>query len=403
MPETLTKEQLGRHLARQQGFAQPFADTLTCLRSTAGLYATAPGVNIALLARVRSFNPASLEDAIEHDKSVVRVQAMRGLLYAFPRDLVAAAFVATRSQVEGWARKLPTYDLRPEDMATYRDTVSSATLGGPATIMEIGRAMEGRLSDQGLQTLVTLLCAEGFLVRAYTKGGWRANLHAYQRFKDWLPGLDIQGITREEAQKRLAAAYFRAFGPATLDDFRRWSGFSDAEVDSAVGALELDTIAVEGLRDDYRYPTARAKDLKQPALPPRLVLLPPNDVYPTAYADRRRFLPEGKSVYVFDRAGNSTSVVVADGQIVGLWDFDASRRKLIVRTHLWTEVRDFDRLLTPSVDRLADLLAVQEVQMEKAPLPPPLNERPPGTYASPLKGVREEKPVKTGAPKTPPS
>ena len=251
--------------------------------------------------------------------------------------------------------------------------------------------MEGRLSDQGLQTLVTMLCVEGFLVRAYTKGGWRSNLHAYARFKDWLPGLDLQGITREEAQKRIAAAYFRAYGPATKDDFRKWSGFGDEEVAAAVQSLELDTVAVEGLRDDMLYPAARVNDLKRPTRdPPRLVLLPPNDIYPTAYADRRRFLPEGKSVYVFDKASNAASCIVVDGQIVGLWDHDASRRKLLVRTVLWSEVPNFDRLLSPAVDRLADFLGVQEVQMERAPMPGPLSERGPAAYMTPLKNVKAE-------------
>lgn len=400
MAVTLTKDELGRHQARAQGFAQPFQDILTCLRSVVGVYGAAPGAYMSLLPRVKNFQPAAYEDCLEHEKSVVRIQAMRGLLYALPRDLVPAAFVATKPQVEAWARRLPLYDLTPENMPAYRDAVSSATLSGPSTLMEIGRATEGRLSDQGLQTLMTLLCVEGFLVRAYTKGGWRSNLHAYQRFKDWLPGLDVQGITKDEAQKRIAAAYFRAYGPATKDDFRRWSGFSEDEVENSVKQLELETVAVEGLRDDYLYPAARVNDLKRASRDaPRVVLLPANDIYPTAYADRRRFLPEGKSVYLFDKLGNAASCICVDGQIVGLWDHDANRRKLLVRTVLWTHVPNFERLLNPAVDRLADLLAVQEVQMESAPMPGPLSERGPGAYNNPLKNVKKDDEAKATAEK----
>src|SRR5688572_22568704 len=121
MAVTLTKDELGRHQARAQGFAQPFTDILTCLRSVVGVYGSAPGAYLSLLPRVKNFQPAAYEDCLEHDKTVVRIQAMRGLLYALLRDLVPAAFVATKPQVENWARRLPMYDLTPENMPMYRD------------------------------------------------------------------------------------------------------------------------------------------------------------------------------------------------------------------------------------------------------------------------------------------
>ncbi len=38
------------------------------------------------------------------------------------------------------------------------------------------------------------------------------------------------------------------------------------------------------------------------------------------FTDRSRYLDEMLRPYVFDRAGNSTNVVLVDGRIAGVWD-----------------------------------------------------------------------------------
>ena len=50
-------------------------------------------------------------------------------------------------------------------------------------------------------------------------------------------------------------------------------------------------------------------------------LLPPLDALPMGYRSAQSWVPAEWTPWVFDAAGNSTSVILRDGQVVGVWDF----------------------------------------------------------------------------------
>jgi hypothetical protein len=122
---------------------------------------------------------------------------------------------------------------------------------GPCTIDELANLLpeldrrvyhDPDLPELGYSRLGTrllpALCANGTLVRARPRGGWRSESFAYAALSNWLPEpLDLE-IGRDEALRQVALAYLRAFGPATVGDLHHWlGGFSRRQVVAAL--LEL--------------------------------------------------------------------------------------------------------------------------------------------------------------------
>jgi hypothetical protein len=248
------------------------------------------------------------------------------------------------------------------------------------TIQTLVTAIGG--TEDQLVPIVSALAARGVLIRARTKGGWRSNLHEYARFKDWMPGVDLGALRPEQARVRLAVAYLRAFGPASPRDFAWWSGMGAQEAEKAFGALSERTepSTIQGIASPL---VALREDAKAAPNGGFAALLPAQDPFALAYYDRSRYADAQTAPFIWDKSGNATSIVVLDGDIVGLWDFEPGRRSVSVR---YAPFKAFDeKRIEPAIDRLMDFLELKEYRLERVPLPDPLSARPPGSFEHPLK------------------
>jgi len=219
---------------------------------------------------------------------------------------------------------------------------------GPSTVQElsqavpelqarvhygVGKSYAGEFSLGS--RLVPGMCTLGLLVRARPQGTWRSNLYEYAALSDWLPEIDLESTSPQEAYTWLVRRYLAAFGPATFDDVRWWTGLSRREVQAGLEALKpaVQEVTVEGWGDRYLMlnddadadvPSSayiRVQRLRDFAPPdaPYAFILPGLDPYIMGYRDRGRFLaPEHRSK-VFDRAGNAMPTVWANGRVVGAW------------------------------------------------------------------------------------
>jgi hypothetical protein len=185
----------------------------------------------------------------------------------------------------------------------------------------VGKPYEGTFS-LGSRLMLTMGVL-GLLVRARPRGTWRSNLYEYAALSDWLPDVDPESVTPQEARAWLVRRYLAAFGPATLDDVQWWTGFSKGETEEALGALKpaAEEVTIEGLGDGclmLAEDAQRLRDFAQPDVP-YVFLLPGLDPYIMGYRDRGRFLAAEHRAKVFDRAGNAMPTVWVNGRVVGAW------------------------------------------------------------------------------------
>jgi hypothetical protein len=136
---------------------------------------------------------------------------------------------------------------------------------------------------------------------------------------EWIP--DPRRLERDEALGELAWRYFRSHGPATVQDFTRWTYLVAADVRAGL-ALALPRLArleVDGV--EYLLDPRTVELLGTLRKRARGVfLLPGFDEFILGYADRRAVLAaEFADLIVPGGNGVFRPTVVSGGQVVGVW------------------------------------------------------------------------------------
>ena len=365
-----------------------------------GLYGSAPTCYLSILARSPDFQFQQLDDALYQARSLARLRAMRYTVFLSTRKMFPVFYQATRKVGDGDFRNLVRKSGIPEkEFAQVSKQIMKVLTGKSMGIAEIKNHLP-KLSEtakRGLGFVVPLMSAQGLLVRAGVCGGWKSNLFVYARLVDWLSGVELDSISPHEARLMLGRAYFRAYGPATAEDFGWWIGLNKSDWTQAMQTLKnkLTTIEIKGLESDYLLFPEDVADLeKAPDLKTESVnLLPVWDNYMMAYKNRLRYVAEDKLLYVYDRGGNSTSLILVRGQVAGLWDFEETKHQLRLKVSFFSDPPASTlRELSAAAKRLSAALEKNEVKLKLCDLPKPLATAGLNVFRTPLKDaiVRRE-------------
>ena len=362
------------------------ADVLQVTRDIVALHATdATGPYLSLWARSPDFQREALEDALYERRELVKTLCMRVTLHAVPGDEMPFFFQAfplaffERRTPKPYRGKLllvqagVCQEEEAEAMLNdlHRRVLDVVAEKGPCTARQIiqavpellvkirhdvGKPYEGEFSLGS--RVAPGMCTRGLLVRARPRGTWRSSLYEYAALSDWLPDVDLESVTPQQAQTWLVRRYLSAFGPATGDDVQWWTGYSKTRVKQALRTLEPTTtrLSIEGLGDDYLMLADDARRLGDfaPSDGPYVFLLPVLDPYIMGYRDRRRFMAQEHRAKVFDRAGNAVPTVWVNGRVVGAW---GQRKDGSVVYDLFEQVDEGERvLLADEIGRLQSFL-----------------------------------------------
>jgi hypothetical protein len=304
------------------------------------LHATDPAT-LVLSAWARTGVPrvegsaAALKKALETDRSLVRVLAMRRTLHVVPRRLVPALLAVYRERLAAAARKNAGAILAGAGCRTSLDVlaakVAEALTGRDATVTELaadvpelamkftfaeGKAYGGTSAVGG--RVVDAIGILGHVIRARSRGGWKTSQCSWARVDDWLPGLELPDP--REGAVTVVRAYLEAFGPATADDLAWWTGLPKAQTKAAITVLGKGVSSVEvagwpGVRLVLRD---RLDDLDAERPDAGVCLLPALDPSIMGHAERTVLDPAHRPL-LFDRSGNAGPTVWADGRVIGGW------------------------------------------------------------------------------------
>jgi hypothetical protein len=181
---------------------------------------------LAVRTRRTTSRPGELRAALAEGE-LIKAFAFRGAVhYLSPED--GGIYLALRSAGRQW--ELPSwveyYRLTPADWPDFRAAVREAVSDGPLTVTELGRALARHRAyrhlepvfDEGAGTLIKPLTWQGDVSLGPPRDG-QLTLQRLDGNPRWrgIPDLD-------DAGPRAVAAYFRSYGPATLDNLHYWLG-----------------------------------------------------------------------------------------------------------------------------------------------------------------------------------
>lgn len=162
--------------------------------------------------------------------------------------------------------------------------------------------------------VLTVLSAEGLVVRASNIGGWSSSRPRWTTMSAWL-GEELEPRTAAAGVAGLVERWLRAFGPGTEADIKWWLGGTLRAVRAALAEIGAVSVALEGAATGWLMP-----DDLEPVEPPApwAALLPPLDPTTMGWTERDFYLGSYRP-QLFDTAGNAGPTAWWGGRIVGGW------------------------------------------------------------------------------------
>ncbi len=318
------------------------------------LHATDPAtVHLSALARTEEPALAAMDRALHHDRSVVRVLAMRRTLFVAPASYLATVELSSAVTVAAnERRRLTGYlaDAGLDDPAAWLATAAAEIEAALAEVgdgglsareitarvprlaarMTMGAGSRNEVTTGATSRVLGVLAAEGRLVRGRTAGGWTTRRYQWHLRRQWLgsdaPPAPVDVVAAgpagegaiQAASVDLVGRWLRAFGPAPFDDLKWWTGWTVRQLKAALTGLDVAEVALDG----GTVGLALADDLEpvvdRDGAEPWVALLPALDPTPMGWKERSWYLGPHREP-LFDRSGNIGPTVWADGRIVGGW------------------------------------------------------------------------------------
>jgi hypothetical protein len=148
-----------------------------------------------------------------------------------------------------------------------------------------------------------------------------------------------------ELHARLAKLFFTAAGLGSLRDFAEWAGIGVRDAVAAGAKLGLVPVAVEGIDEELHVLDSARASLDKADAPDTVALLPFEDNLtalhggPTWLVDRQHHdlpMPSWGMGARVPTLGDSRHMmarpVVADGKVVGIWEYEPDEKRAVVAT-----------------------------------------------------------------------
>lgn len=359
-----TDERRRRRLALRHGLARPYPSVGAAAEAMTALHATeAATVHLALWARVADLAVDDVESALYDERSLVKQLAMRRTLFAFPRDLLPAAWGSAAARVAQQQRAVVAKDLRgsglPDDPDEWLAAASEAVLdalgdGKPRTTAQLREevpqlATKVQRGAPGSRwageypvapQVMTMLGAEARVLRAENAGHWRLNKPTWTAAGDWLGDPLPAPLDAAEGYAALVRRWLWTFGPGTEADLVWWLGATKTIVRRALADVAAVGVALDDGATGWVLPDdAEGADGAEDAeVAPWAALLPTLDPTVMGWKERSFYLDAEHTPYLFDSNGNAGNTSWWDGRVVGCWvQDDTGEVRVLLREDVGTE------------------------------------------------------------------
>lgn len=298
------------------------------------LHSTDPvAMTLAVAARTGAATSEPLDRALYRDRTLVRLLAMRRTVFAVPVDEVPDVLGATRAMAANQRRvtvkllrdggiegDVEDFLARAEraalDFVAQAGEFTSADLAAADPILATRFTLvpAGAGASQSVASrLLTMLSADGTVLRASVVGDWTSVRFRWAGRAHWLPELPPVPDAAT-ASSAVARRWLARYGPATPADLQWWTGWTKGATTAALAGVATEEVEAE----DGPALVLEGDAEPTPDVEPTVALLPGLD--PSAMGWRERGFHLGDlGPRVFDTVGNAGPTVWVDGRIVGGW------------------------------------------------------------------------------------
>ncbi|WP_265444176.1 winged helix DNA-binding domain-containing protein [Flexivirga meconopsidis] len=262
---------------------------------------------------------AEVERAVNAGE-LVRSWPMRGTLQLVAAEDLAWMLSLNREPtLRARKRRHAELAITPRDVARATEVTVAALRGGGrldraglfALWQQHGIATEGQ---RGIH-LVQALSLDGVIVLGPMVG----KQHGFVLFDEWIPR--SRKLTRDQSVAEWAVRYFRSHGPATVADFRWWSGLLQRNLSPVWEQVRGELASLDvGETTYYLDPATLAAWESLGSATLRPLLTPAFDEILLGYADRSPTLPPSVADQVVPgRNGVFRPVLIDGGRAVATW------------------------------------------------------------------------------------
>src|SRR5438128_8510734 len=310
------------------------ADLAEVARDVCGAQAQVmSAAEIALWTRNHKLTAEAIHSALWKDRALVKTSCMRGTLHLltaadFPIYITALKSSRIRQTLHIMAR----YGVTQREAREVTEAVMKGLRGGPVTKRELTErvlslGLAGKKAklwfEQSAWGVARLAIVEGLVCYGPDQGQQVTMV----RVDQWLP--EQTKVSESEAGRILLRRYLGSYGPATVRDFSKWTGFSSPEAKAVWDSLEeeLAEVSVEGgrafiLREDL-------DELADSRLGHETVRLLPNfDCYLLAHADKNHLVGARYYKRVYRQQGWVSPVVLLNGRVIGTWSYTREGKRV---------------------------------------------------------------------------
>lgn len=319
-------------------------DIVKAVMCTGGLQAQVmSAAEQAVWARVDGLSAEDVPSALWKDRTLVKTWAMRATLH-----LISATdfplYVAARSMDEprNWIGYFDYYGINQSQLEAYLAAAPEILSSEPMTREQLATALGEHIGvpelrnlmiSKGWGTPLKPLAWRGDLCFGPNQGQNVTFVHPKKWIGEWQP------VEPGAALQEVARRYFRAYGPATVEEFAQWWGLRLTPARKLFKSLEdeFEPVEVEG------WPAIALRETLEPMqnleLRGSVNLLPLFDAYIMGIgrgADIEPLIPLAYQRQVYRPQGWISAVVLVDGYLKGFWESKNQRSQTIVKVHMFS-------------------------------------------------------------------
>ncbi len=283
-------------------------------------------------ARLPNVTREEIHAALWQKRSLVKTYALRSTLHLLTINDLPVFIAAMKSNRLAWMRNtLKHFDISAKEARAMSDAVVTHLKDGPKTQPELVKKILPGVSrnmktwmDHSWSVFRQAL-VEGRICYGPNQGA-KTTLALVD---DWLD--DFKEMNESAAQEILFQRFLKAYGPASLQDFSRWTGLTMKEARAIhkrtkLSMLEVEFDGREGLLLEEDFEPLTKTTFEKGVVR----LLPSFDPYLLAHVDKSQYLNMDFYKRIYRPSAWLTPAILLDGRVIGCWPYKRKGKRLEV-------------------------------------------------------------------------